>query len=42
MCVTLLYRSIELLLGDRNYTPALDVWSVGVTLAEIFLFKGEA
>lgn len=33
--VSLPYRAIELLLGDRNYGPGLDVWSVGCILMEI-------
>lgn len=27
--VTLWYRAPELLLGDRKYTPAVDLWAVG-------------
>lgn len=27
--VTLKYRAPELLLGDRNYSIAVDIWSVG-------------
>jgi serine/threonine protein kinase len=27
--VTLWYRAPELLLGARNYGPAIDMWSVG-------------
>ena len=27
--VTLWYRAPELLLGQRNYTTAIDMWSVG-------------
>eukprot|EP00392_Amoebophrya_sp_AT5.2_P011132 g11207.t1 len=38
--VTILYRSIELLLGEQNYGPALDIWGVGCILAEILIFKG--
>jgi serine/threonine protein kinase len=37
MIVSLPYRAIELLLGDRKYGPALDVWSVGCMIGEIFL-----
>lgn len=37
MIVSLPYRAIELLLGDRKYGPALDIWSVGSILAEIIL-----
>ncbi|CAD7967501.1 unnamed protein product [Amoebophrya sp. A120] len=38
--VTILYRSIELLLGEQKYGPALDIWGVGCILAEILIFKG--
>jgi cell division cycle 2-like protein len=35
-CVTtLFYRAPELLLGDRNYTAAVDVWSVGCVVADL-------
>lgn len=27
--VTLWYRAPELLLGSENYTPSIDLWSVG-------------
>ena len=37
--VTLYYRSIELLLGAREYTPALDMWSVGCIMGELLLRK---
>jgi len=37
--VTLYYRSIELLLGARKYTPALDMWSVGCIMGELLLRK---
>lgn len=33
--VTIWYRSPELLLGARNYTPSVDMWSVGVVLTEL-------
>lgn len=43
--VTIWYRAPELLLGARDYTPAIDVWAVGCILAELLslrpLFKGE-
>lgn len=43
--VTIYYRSPELLLGTRHYTPAIDVWSVGCILGELValrpMFKGE-
>lgn len=38
--MTLPYRSIELLLGERKYGPALDMWGVGCILAEILIQKG--
>lgn len=37
MIVSLPYRAIELLLGESNYGPALDVWAVGCILAEVLL-----
>jgi len=37
LCVSLHYRSIELLLGDISYGPPLDVWSIGCILAEILI-----
>jgi len=37
MIVSLPYRAIELLMGDRHYGPGLDIWSVGCILAEILL-----
>lgn len=43
--VTIWYRAPELLLGARDYTPAIDTWAVGCILAELLslrpLFKGE-
>ena len=33
--VTLEYRAPELLLGDKNYGPAVDMWSLGCILAEL-------
>jgi len=35
--VTLWYRAPELLLGSRNYTEAVDMWSVGCVFAEMVL-----
>ena len=32
---TLPYRAPEVLLGDRHYTAAVDMWGVGVLLAEL-------
>lgn len=43
--VTVWYRSPELLLGARHYTPAVDQWSVGCIWGELLalrpLFKGD-
>lgn len=43
--MTLWYRSPEIILGDRHYTPAADVWSLGCIVAEMVLgyslFRGE-
>ena len=40
------YRSPELLFGARSYTTAIDLWAVGVVLAEILhdyvLFEGRS
>lgn len=33
--VTLRYRSMELLLGVKEYTTAIDMWSCGVIFAEL-------
>jgi len=35
--VTLWYRAPELLLGNRNYTTAIDMWSVGCILGELLV-----
>lgn len=35
--VTRWYRAPELLFGARHYTPAIDMWSVGVIFAELML-----
>lgn len=35
--VTLWYRAPELLLGETNYTYAIDMWSVGCIMAELLL-----
>lgn len=40
--VTLWFRSPELLYGMRNYTLAVDCWSVGCIFAELILGKGRA
>ncbi|KAL0476719.1 CDKG-2 [Acrasis kona] len=37
--VTLYYRAIEILLGEKKYTPAIDMWSVGCVFAELLLKK---
>jgi cyclin-dependent kinase 12/13 len=37
--VTLWYRAPELLLGMRNYTGAIDMWSVGCLFAELMTGK---
>ncbi|OQV16627.1 Cyclin-dependent kinase 9 [Hypsibius exemplaris] len=34
--VTLWYRPPELLLGDRNYTPAIDVWGAACIMCELW------
>ncbi|CAC37500.1 P-TEFb-associated cyclin-dependent protein kinase Cdk9 [Schizosaccharomyces pombe] len=34
--VTRWYRSPELLLGERRYTTAIDMWSVGCIMAEMY------
>lgn len=43
--VTIWYRSPELLLGARHYTPAIDMWAVGCIWGELLalrpMFKGE-
>ncbi|XP_058124232.1 cyclin-dependent kinase 12-like [Anopheles coustani] len=36
---TLWYRPPELLLGEERYGPAIDVWSCGCILGELFLKK---
>jgi len=35
LVVTLWYRAPELLLGEKNYTKAIDMWSVGCIFAEL-------
>merc|ERR1719507_1337455 len=37
MCTTLWYRAPELLYGAKYYGQAVDVWSVGCVIAEMFL-----
>ena len=36
---TLFYRAPELLLGNQDYTLAVDIWSVGCVIAEMALGK---
>ncbi|KAK8167661.1 kinase-like domain-containing protein [Phyllosticta citrichinensis] len=38
MC-TLDYRAPEMLLGASRYTFAIDMWSAGITIAELLLLK---
>lgn len=44
--VTLWYRAPEILLGEKHYTPAVDMWSVGCIFAEMVrgkvLFRGDS
>lgn len=44
--VTLWYRAPEVLLGEKHYSLAVDVWSVGCILAELargrVLFRGDS
>ncbi|OUM65254.1 hypothetical protein PIROE2DRAFT_60173 [Piromyces sp. E2] len=35
LVVTLWYRAPELLLGEKNYTKAIDMWSIGCIFAEL-------
>ena len=35
--VTLWYRAPEILLGDKHYSPAVDIWSVGCIFAGVAL-----
>ena len=37
--VTLWYRAPELLLGCKQYSTPIDMWSVGVIFAELLLMK---
>ncbi|MBW0502968.1 hypothetical protein O181_042683 [Austropuccinia psidii MF-1] len=43
--VTIWYRSPDLLLGARHYTPSIDIWSIGCIMGELLylrpMFKGE-
>lgn len=38
--ITLWYRPPEILMGQRNYTAAVDIWSIGCIFAE--LIQGKA
>lgn len=44
--LTLWYRSPELILGAEYYSTAIDIWSIGCIMAELFmkkpLFKGDS
>ena len=44
--VTLWYRSPEILLGNKHYSTAVDMWSIGCIFAEMFnltpLFPGDS
>jgi len=44
--VTLWYRAPEILLGEKHYSPAVDVWSIGTIFAEMAskrpLFPGDS
>ncbi|KAL8845862.1 MAG: hypothetical protein Q9221_009005 [Calogaya cf. arnoldii] len=33
--ITIWYRAPEVLLGTKHYTPAVDIWSAGLVLAEL-------
>ncbi|KAK3591995.1 hypothetical protein CHS0354_031500 [Potamilus streckersoni] len=37
--ITLWYRPPELLLGEERYGPAIDIWSIGCILGELFTRK---
>lgn len=43
--VTLWYRAIEVLLGNEQYGPGIDIWSLGCIFAELVngspLFMGK-
>ena len=43
--ITMWYRPPELLLGEYCYSTELDMWSIGIIMAELFLrepiFKGK-
>ena len=37
--VTLWYRPPDVLLGNKNYTTSIDVWSIGCIFAELVTLK---
>ena len=37
--VTVWYRSPDLLLGAKHYTPSVDIWAVGCIFAELLTLK---
>lgn len=37
--ITMWYRAPELLMGQKQYTTGVDIWSVGCVFAELFLRK---
>mmetsp|Transcript_158573 Transcript_158573/g.280028 ORF Transcript_158573/g.280028 Transcript_158573/m.280028 type:complete len:444 (-) Transcript_158573:60-1391(-) len=37
--ITMWYRAPELIMGQKQYTTGVDIWSVGCVLAELFLRK---
>ena len=37
--VTRFYRAPEIMLSSAGYTEAVDMWSLGCTLAELMTFK---
>jgi len=37
--VTLWYRAPELILGEKEYTEIIDIWSAGCIFAELILRK---
>ena len=39
LVVTLWYRSPELILASKHYTPAIDVWSMGCVFGDLLLTK---
>jgi len=37
--VTLWYRAPDVLLGSKNYTSSIDIWSIGCIFAEMVNMK---